>query len=121
MSQKYNIEFNPIQCTSTVFKNLAAQEGFLYFVTDTKEIFLGGNDGKFINMSGGINVFYGIKEVVYENNGLAPNPTEIFEMSHLEGSIKIPKINDLILNKDGCFYRIENVIDGAITAKRLTL
>jgi hypothetical protein len=36
MSQKYNIEFNPIQCTSEIFKSLEPQDGFLYFLTDTK-------------------------------------------------------------------------------------
>ena len=57
-----NIEFNPIQCTSKVFKNLTAQENFLYFVTDTKQMFL-GKGGKFIDMCGGINIVYGKKYV----------------------------------------------------------
>ena len=120
MSQKYNIEFNPIQCTSSIFKKLEPQDGFLYFLTDTKQIYL-GKENEFIDMCGGINIFYGIKEVVYENSGLAPDPYEVFERSHLEGSSKTPLVNDLILNSDGCFYKIETVEDDAITAKRLTL
>jgi hypothetical protein len=112
VSQNYNIEFNPIQCTSQVFKNLDAQEGFLYFVTDTKQIFLGKN-GKFIDMCGGIDIVYGIKEIEYENSGQAPDPEVHFSIDDLIER-EMPKVNDLILNKDGCFYKVITIEDELI-------
>lgn len=116
-----NIEFNPIQCTSQVFKNLTAQEGFLYFVTDTKQMFL-GKDGKFIDMCGGINIVYGSKYIEYVDSGQTPDPNVPFVLDDLEVK-EYPLVNDLILNEDGCFYRVTSVSieDDKIETTRLTL
>ena len=120
MSQNYNVEFNPIQCTSSVFKNLTAQDGFLYFITDTKKLYL-GKDGKFVEMCGGTNIFYGIKEIEYVNNGQPLNPKVVFYLNELDGEDVVPLPNDLILNTDGCFYKIETVEENMISTMRLTL
>lgn len=116
-----NIEFNPIQCTSQVFKNLTAQEGFLYFVTDTKQIFL-GKDGKFVDMCGGINIVYGKKYIEYVDSGQTPDPNVPFVLDDLEVK-EYPLVNDLILNEDGCFYKVKTVSieDDKIETTRLTL
>jgi hypothetical protein len=116
-----NIEFNPIQCTSQVFKNLTAQEGFLYFVTDTKQMFL-GKDGKFIDMCGGINIVYGNKYIEYVDSGQTPDPNVPFVLADLEKK-EYPLVNDLILNEDGCFYKVKTVSieDDKIETTRLTL
>ena len=119
MSQSYNIDFNPIQCTSNVFKNLYAQEGFLYFVTDTKQLYL-GKDGEFLNMCGGLNIHYGTKEIEYENSGQAPDPNVTFQLFDLEKR-EAPLVGDLILNTDGCFYKVDMVADEGITTTRVTL
>ncbi len=119
MNQTYNIEFNPIQCTSKVFKELDAQDGFVYFLTDTKQMFM-AKDGKFINMCGGINIHYGTKEIEYENSGQAPDPNVTFSVDDLEAK-EAPLQGDLILNSDGCFYKVETVEDEGISTKRLTL
>ena len=107
-----NIGFNPIQCTSKIFEKLSPQEGYLYFLTDTKQIFLGKND-KFIDMCGGINLIYGEKEIKYDDSGALPDPNVIFYLNDLEKK-EIPLINDLILNKDGCFYRVKSINEDAI-------
>ena len=116
-----NIEFNPIQCTSQVFKNLTAQEGFLYFVTDTKQMFL-GKDGKFVDMCGGINIVYGKKYIEYVDSGQTPDPNVPFVLDDLEVK-EYPLVNDLILNEDGCFYKVKTVSieDDKIETTRLTL
>lgn len=116
-----NLEFNPIQCSSAVFKKLTPQEGFLYFVTDTKQMFL-AKDGKMVDMCGGIGLHYGAKEIEYENSGQKPDPNVIFFLHELENE-EYPKVHDLILNIDGCFYRV-NSIDkesAEIMTERLTL
>jgi hypothetical protein len=82
-------------------------EGFLYFITDTKKICLGKNN-KMVPMCEGIGLFYGTKEIEYDNSGVAPNPEVLFLLDEVEGD-DIPEVNDLILNTDGCFYRIDAV------------
>lgn len=116
-----NIEFNPIQCTSQVFKNLTAQEGFLYFVTDTKQMFL-GKGGKFIDICGGINIVYGKKYIEYVDSGQTPDPNVPFVLDDLEVK-EYPLVNDLILNEDGCFYKVKavSIEDDKIETTRLTL
>ena len=114
-----NIGFNPIQCTSKTFSKLTPQEGYLYFVTDTKQMFL-AKDGNFIDMCGGINLVYGEKEIEYDNSGLLPDPNVIFYLEDLEKN-EAPLVNDLILNKDGCFYRVKSVNEDVIETTRLTL
>jgi hypothetical protein len=71
-------------------------------------MFLGKN-GEFIEYGGGISVIYGNKTIDYVNNGIEPDPNVEFRTSDLEDSTTIPRINDLILNKDGCFYRIRTI------------
>ena len=116
----YNAEFNPIQCTSQVFNRLSPQEGFLYFVTDTKQMFL-GKDGKFIDICGGLNIVYGKKDIEYENSGQTPDPNVDFAIYQLEKE-EYPLVGDLILNTDGCFYRVKSINEeGMINTTRLTL
>ena len=123
-----NVKFNPVQCTSARFNEIKSAiksgtsfpEGFLYFLTDTKQMFLGKN-GEFIEYGGGISVIYGNKTIDYVNNGIEPDPNVEFRISDLEDSTTIPRINDLILNKDGCFYRIRTIGQDKIQTTRVTL
>lgn len=114
-----NVEFNPIQCTSQIFKNLTPQEGFLYFITDTKQLYL-GKDNKFIDICGGLNIVYGEKEIEYIDNGQSPDPNVTFYVDELTKK-EAPLVNDLILNKDGCFYKVKAVDSNAIETTRVTL
>ena len=114
-----NIKFNPVQCTSETFKGASSQDGFLYFLTDTKQIYL-AKDGKFIDMCGGINIRYGDKKIEYENSGQAPDPHVTFQIDELDNP-ENPFPGDLILNTDGCFYKVETVSVEGIATTRLTL
>lgn len=116
-----DLGFYPIQCTSDVFAKLTPQEGFLYFVTDTKQMFL-GKDNKMVDICGGIGLMYGTKEIEYENSGQLPDPNVIFHLSEMENE-EYPKVHDLILNVDGCFYRVNSIdkVTEEIATERLTL
>jgi hypothetical protein len=83
-------------------------------------MFLGLKDG-FTPVCDNIGLFYGIKEIEYDNSGVAPNPEVFFNPTDLESTVRIPVIGDLILNKDGCFYRIKNIEDESYKTERLTL
>jgi hypothetical protein len=64
--------------------------------------------------------FYGIKEIEYDNSGIAPDPNVIFYFDEVEGE-DVPEVDDLILNVDGCFYRVKNVAEDGLETVRLTL
>ena len=113
-------KFEPIQCTNEIFQQLTPTEGCLYFVTDTKKIFLGKN-GEMVPMTPGQAFFYGVKEIEYDNSGIAPDPNIFFYNTDLENSDRIPAIGDLILNVDGCFYRIKTIAEDGYETIRLTL
>ena len=111
--------FYPVQCTDETFQTLSPQEGFVYFVTDKKKIYL-GKQGNMIPMCATSGFFYGIKEIEYDNSGIMPDPNVVFYLDEIEGD-DIPEVDDLILNKDGCFYRVKNVAEDGLETVRLTL
>jgi hypothetical protein len=80
-----------------------------------------GKDNAFVEMCGGVNLHYGQKQIEYDNSGLAPDPMVIFALSDLEFE-RMPLMDDLILNTDGCFYRVKSIEDdNTISTERLTL
>jgi hypothetical protein len=55
------------------------------------------------------------------DNGQEPDPNVDFFVEQLEIH-EFPLIGDLILNKDGCFYRVDSIVDNEIIkTKRVTL
>lgn len=123
--------FNPVQCSWAKFETLTAQDGFVYFVTDKKKLFL-GKDKQMIPMCATSGIFYGKKPIEYDNSGNKPDPKVTFlfsldpDKTEIEGQDK-PELDDLILNvgtddyEDGCFYRVVNIVDDDIETVRLTL
>ena len=81
-----------------------------------------GKNGKFINMCGGLNIVYGTKKIEYENSGQTPDPNVTFYIHELEKQ-EAPLKDDLILNVDGCFYKVSSVSEDGETIEtvRLTL
>ena len=114
--------FRPVRCTEEKLNSLdTIVDGYIYFTTDTQKLFLGQN-GQKIEMCGYNGVYYGIKEIKYENNGLLPNPDVVFLFdTEIEGN-KRPEANDLVLNQDGSFYKVISVENGNnIITERITL
>ena len=71
-------------------------------------------------MCGGLNIVYGIKEIEYENTGTEPDPNVTFSIYELEKQ-EAPLVDDLILNIDGCFYKVDAVDGEDIATTRVTL
>ena len=114
--------FRPVRCTEEKLNSLdVIVDGYVYFTTDTQKIFLGQN-GQKIEMCGYNGVYYGIKDIQYEDSGLPINPDVNFNFeSEIEGN-KWPEANDLILNKDGNFYKVISVeYNNNIKTERITL
>lgn len=115
-----NVLFNPVMCNFDTFQNQEPRAGYIYFVTDTRQLFV-VRDGKFVELCGGINLVYGKKEIKYTNNGKDPDPKVFFYVSDLEDKERLPLVDDLILNKDGCFYRVKSIVKSGFNTERLTL
>lgn len=115
-----DVVFRPVRCSEEKLSTLDTKEGYLYFTTDTQKLFMGQN-GKKIEMCGYNGIYYGNKEIKYDNNDLIPNPDVTFLISEIEGD-KSPETNDLILNKDGNFYKVLSIEhNNNIKTERITL
>lgn len=118
---KSGLPFQPVQCSEETIKAMVPEDGHIYFTTDTKKIFL-GKDQEAIQMCSSTGFFYGTKEIPPDNSGNTPDPNVTFYFTEIEGD-DIPQVDDLILNEDGCFYRVKSVDKSAeeIATLRLTL
>lgn len=112
--------FRPVRCVEAKLQELNTVDGYVYFTTDTQKLFL-GQDGKKIEMCGYNGIYYGTKEIRYDNNDLTPNPNITFSFSEIQGE-KVPEANDLILNTDGNFYKVLSIAENNdIATERITL
>lgn len=88
---------------------------------------MGLPDGEKLSMGGNTGVFYGKKEIEYPDDGNLPDPEVTFSISEFEDESEIegnrlPQVNDLILNIDGCFYRVMDILDEvSVLTNRITL
>lgn len=120
--QNSNFAFRPVQCTETSIKDKTATNGFLYFTTDSKKIYLGKN-GKFLPMGGNSGIYYGNRVAL---DGEVDSEVTIFSFIlglEIEGD-QVPNVDDLILNiPDGGFYRVtgQNIDAGVIMAEKLAI
>jgi hypothetical protein len=110
------IPFHPAVGTESIILKQEPREGWVWFATDSKKIYY--SDGNVhLPMGGNSSVFYGTKS--FEDETVDEGQTEfvftVYEIDGngdvLDGNFKIPNIDDLILNEDGCFYRVTD-IDG---------
>ena len=123
-----DIKFRPVK--STEEKILASEpvEGKLYFAMDTKKVYI-PNGKEFIPMGGNSGIYYGTMTLTdTPNEGQVNFDFTAYDIEGNDGSSEnasLPNVNDLILNHDGCFYRVLE-IDGksynaTIRTKKLTL
>lgn len=59
-AQKTTDVFRPVKTTEAALEERDPVNGFVYFVTDSKKIYLGTNDG-YIPMGGNSGIYYGTK------------------------------------------------------------
>jgi hypothetical protein len=114
------LTFQPVKCSEATLETLTPVEGCVYFTTDSHKLFM-TVDGAFAEMCATKGFFYGKKKIEYDNSGIKPNPNVLFFRNEIEGN-SIPEEDDLILNIDGCFYRVRSIVnDEEIHTERLTL
>ena len=112
--------FRAVRCSEKVLHTLEPIDGYVYFTTDTQKLFI-CRGAQIIPMCESKGFYYGAKEIEYVNSGNAPDPEVIFHIEEIEGD-KLPEVDDLILNIDGCFYRVTEILDEEnVRTTRLTL
>ena len=124
-----NISFRAAQGKESNIMKTEYNEGWLYFATDSKKIYLDANGTPKLPMGGNSGIYYG----KLEHEDVIPEGQTEFEFTlyDIEGNddpsrLNIPNKDDLILNiPDGCFYRVMS-ISGAgyetiITTEKLTI
>ena len=100
------------------------EDGRLYFCTDSKKIqmdcvhtdSLNNAYNKRITFGGSTGIYYGTKK-------FAEDEDFTFSIDDLDNADELPSVDDLILNSDGSFYRVSNVLEAQqeIETTRLTL
>lgn len=123
-----NTVFRPVRGKDEKIQAAQYQEGYVYFATDTKKIYLDAN-GVRSPMGGNSGIYYGSKNF---GDSVDEGQTQ-FTFEHLDleinnssDKISLPNIDDLILNiPDGCFYRVIEIegsgTDAVITTEKLTI
>ena len=123
------ISFRPVKGLESKILTAGYNEGYVYFATDTKKIYLDANGEDKLLMGGSSGIFYG-------NMTLEEEPSEgqtefTFTLDQIEGNedpsrLNIPNVDDLILNiPDGCFYRVTLLegegLETVINTEKLTI
>lgn len=112
--EQTKISFRPVQGTEAQIRDIKTyNEGYVYFATDTKKIYLDANGISKIPMGGNSGIYYGkmkLEDTPDENQKEFEFTTEDLEINDDADVITIPNIDDLILNiPDGCFYRVTDI------------
>lgn len=109
--QETDSVFRPVRCVEDDIdpvKGRPSVNGFVYFTTDTKKIYLGVPEGKYIMMGGSSGVFYGSRQLT-DDEKYGDEAFFSFTPEEIDGNA-IPAMDDLILNiPDGGFYRVLQV------------
>ena len=113
MIDSNKIGFSPIMGKESTIMAQGYQEGFLYFATDTKRIFMDAKGNSKMPMGGNSGVYYGqmkLADTPDENQKEFTFTVYDLEVNNGTETLTIPNVNDLILNiPDGCFYRVSEV------------
>lgn len=98
--------FRPVTGTDEQIQNAPKSPGWVYFASDTGKIYFDLDVDTRVAMGGsGVSLLYG------EAPTIEPDELSLYTLAfdHLEEDVT-PKEGDLILNKDGIFYRVKEVL-----------
>ena len=115
-----NARFRPVRGLEEKILQGKYQEGFVYFATDTGNIFIDAQGIARIPMGGrGAAIIYANATFV-QNSG---DDYYTFYMDELENPDDKLKIGDLVINNDGSFYKVVDIdeITRAVTCARIAV
>lgn len=97
------IPFIPNQGKEEIIQKQSLHEGNIYFATDSGKIFLDTATERVTIGGGGVAIIYAsAKNIVLDSVDLKYN----LYLSDLDDQKAVPKKDDLIINKDGTFYKV---------------
>ena len=118
MATENRTRFRPVRGEEASILSGDPVQGFVYFATDTGKIYLGGED-EFITMGGsGASLFYASEETVRQD---LLTEHYFLRQESLDDSKATVKVNDLIINIDGCFYRVYDFDETEIECTRMAV
>lgn len=117
-SENKEIAFRPVRCSEKQLSGKTAVDGFVYFTTDSKKIYCGVGEN-FVPMGGNSGIYYGTRTFTEDETGTTQTDF-VFLPGHIDGG-ELPQLNDLILNSDGCFYRVVSLNENQCVGRRLTV
>ena len=101
------IRFMPVRGTDAAIQQLAYNDGKVYFTTDTGKIYMDKDGQRILMGNSGVSLFYGYDPAPFHNEeDIEPIYTLVLS---LISDYDQCKADDLILNQDGCFYRIDSI------------
>lgn len=109
--------FRPVRGLDTKIQEFPYNEGYVYFATDSGRIYIDSKDERSVMGGSGAAIYYADTTAV-ENEETA---YYYLPISGLENTTSFPKVDDLILNSDGCFYRIEKIEEENFVCERLAV
>lgn len=123
------ISFRPVKGTEAAISVMPYQEGYVYFATDTKKIYIDSNGQSKVPMGGNSGIYYGKMKLTEEpDSGQTEFAFDIYDLEKNQetDNLTVPNIDDLILNiPDGCFYRVTALEgkdeDTKIVTEKLTI
>ena len=106
--------FIPVMGTEEKILNKSLASGTVYFSTDTRKIYLDvDEDHAKMPMGGNVGLFYG--NMVLTSPAVDGQTEFEFKITEIIGNdaegqqhMLAPNVNDLILNSDGCFYKVKS-------------
>lgn len=123
--------FSPHLGREEIVLNQEAKGGSLYFTTDTRKIYLDiDSEQSKIPIGSTIGLFYGQMELdVPPDDGQVEFEFDVIEdivgNNIPDATVLTPNVNDLILNSDGCFYKVITINDTedivTLTTEKLTI
>ena len=107
------LSFRVVKGLENEIMSKAYSDGYVYFTTDTKKIYFDTKDQR-LSMGGNTGIYYA--------DASQPDEGEefFFNISDIEDEV-IPNVKDLILNTDGCFYKVEEVMGEEVKTIKLTI
>ena len=121
MSDKFR--FDPVRSSEEIILQLPYSNGSIYFATDTGRVYLdcvydGEQKNKLPVGGGGVSLIYGNDAEPVAASEEEDNVLFSLLLSTLESKARE---NDLILNSDGCFYKVLSVTDTIANCIRLAV
>ena len=103
-----SIPFRPFQGTESLIEKQTRYPGHVYFATDSGKIFLDTETDRLVVGGGGVSILYASAKEV--NQDLVDFTYLLYKDTDLDNKSATPKVNDLILNSDGRFFKIVKYI-----------